>query len=1075
MDVTQPVRLPLFSHQLPIATTPDVHEAELEELLIYDDLFLEYFNTFLALSAFPVRTNYDRLTGNVQDVDGTLQDRAQDYGADDLQREATLFWLRQERLALFSRSPLYLEYKLAKLLVRPLEDRQPGSRYSIRGYSRQTDSAALSTGHCSAAPQGLSSPSILLGLPGPEGSFPNRVHSTPAAPGYESDTYRLSLLAQYGDAIIRLCQPHSPQGVDSDLYGPFTHSEANDPSCLESPGLRLHNEDTAEDHMDTRDPRSVVWSDGDRGMGWTDTEELYISEEEEETFVRRHNLTMSALQRLKEEALSSMDGVRRFRLFLQDTQGSHMFLFWMDCEAFKEQSVHLEVDHGPEDARHLCAHLFRSLQNKYRFILSPDCQEQIRLCQQDLGPSYRSLRRTQYDALRRLRSYWVPRFLIHQQRCHLVRHTEQKGVTSDSASPEVAIYPSPLVDPVMGDASTTPGVTDNDTLFGRPDDQISGPSIPDRMIPALRNDAQARGTFLHYLNRFEQPKTTQIFLLWQELSEYGERGTEWDHGGPSQQLVPDVCPESSMTPAGDSWTHHGRRDLGGPDLSLGGTQLEDLRTAYHSALAALRDPWIRFLKYDITMFLKFCFPNSQESGSSANKGRKPRQKRLSKENRQWGPHYGGGKKVKRRKDPVMVSSLVPGHPAHDPSIPLEMLQYRAVYKAYKKLVQETEEPQTLRVLETLHSLQSNSDDWKVPGLVQKVLELDPIQTPQLTGLRKHLTAELSRGVISSSSITQLTRVLASLLAASFTKFWGELSGRLKDYGVEPPGNEGWARLEPILLALSTKMAVKRLHGRKDEVYHPAQLQPTEEDGDAFNQTLDMAARGWPTPEVLHFLKYLQTHGLQEGLPLLENNLLCCLELRKYKNAHHAMPDRGLLKRKVHVIKERFLLSHGNPVLQLSPELLEVALQDTEAAAHTDLPSITLFHHLHDRLTDSLLPFWAGFRKAWASRSPASAQRVPLLRVQQMLRKRLALFEVEEVPLTTFHLPPIQPSSHKAPSMVTFSFSMSNGLILKENSAKTPDPPASRRTSQTRVLPSMRTPSLVSDQEEPHLSVTAEQS
>lgn len=49
----------------------------------------------------------------------------------------------------------------------------------------------------------------------------------------------------------------------------------------------------------------------------------------------------------------------RLMRFLQDTQGIHIFHFWMDCEAFKEQSVDLEVNHSPEDARHLCVHLFR--------------------------------------------------------------------------------------------------------------------------------------------------------------------------------------------------------------------------------------------------------------------------------------------------------------------------------------------------------------------------------------------------------------------------------------------------------------------------------------------------------------------------------------------------------------------------------------------------------------------------------------------------------------------------------------------------------------------------------------------
>ncbi|KAM3930865.1 uncharacterized protein RB166_004336 [Leptodactylus fuscus] len=1036
----------------------DVHETELEELLIYDDLFLEYFNAFLALPAFPVRIFYDRLTGNVCDLDGISQDDPDVYGASDLQRETTLFWLRQERLPLFRKSLLYIEYKLTKLLVRPLEDPQPASRYGIRGYSRQTNSVALSTSHGSTGPQQFSAPSVWPEeLPVTAGRFPSRVHSTPAAPGYDSDPYRLSLLQQYGDTIMRLCQPPDPQVVDDDLYAAITHSEITVPRFPESPDLQLRIEATAwaEDQRDTRDPTDVVWSNGDRG---TDTEDNLT--EEEENFVKQHNLTMSTLQQLKEEALSSRAGLGRFLHFLQDTQGIHMFRFWMDCEAFKEQSVDLEVNHSPEDARHLCVHLFRDIQNKYQHHLSPECQEQIRLCQQSRGPSYHALRRSQYDALRRLRSYWIPRFLIHQQKRSPVSLTDHTGVKSDSTS-----HPSLITDPAIGDGSVTPRMIEGDTIF-RPLVDQEGPSssLSGRMISALKNDAQAGGTFLHYLNRFETPKTTQIFLLWQELNEYGEWGPGQNDSAPCQCQGPAVYPQSSVTRAGESCLHCGNGDpvMGRSDLSEG-IQVADLGSTYHLALAALREPWIRFLKYDIAMFLRYCVPlshnKSQELGSTGYEERKPKPKRLYKENREKGLHFGGSKKVKKRKDPLMVPGFTtgPGHLDQDPNIPLEMLQHKAIYKAYKKLIQETEEPQTMMILEMFHALQCNKEDHKVLGLIQKVLELDAIQNPQLQGLRKHLTSEISKGAIKSSSIEQVTRFLGMLLAVSFNRFWGEMSNRLKEYGVEQSENGGWTRLEPILLAISTKMVMKRLHGRRNDTYHPAQLLPGVDDGDSFHQALEMAAQGWPTPEVLHFLKYLQTHGPPEGLPLLENNLLCCLELRKYKNAHHAMPDRGLLKKKVHVIKERFLLLRENPGLQLSPEHMEAALRDTETAeaAHSDLPSISLFDHLHDRLSDSLLPFWAGFRKAWAARSPASAQRVPLLRVQQMLRKRLALFEVEETPLRTFHLPPVQQNFNKTtPSMVTFSFSMTNGLTLKESGAETTDPLACRRTSNTEDLPSI---------------------
>ncbi|XP_075060560.1 uncharacterized protein LOC142145022 [Mixophyes fleayi] len=1037
----------------------EFQEGELEEILIYEDLFLEYFNAFLALPAFPVRLFYDRLTGNVRELDGVLQDNLGEYGANDLQRERTMYWMRQERLSLFRKSSLYLQYKLAKLLLRPLEDPQPVSRYGIRGYSRQTNSAALSTSYSSTAPHPLSSHSIL-----PERSvglvrrLPSRVHSTPAASGYESETYMLSLLEEYRDVIMSLYQPLDSHILDDGLYTSFNYSETRECDAQDSPAFQNQTDPPVlpADIEDARtEARDMEWTDSEQGMEWTD---IYTITEEEEDFLKQHNLTKATLQQLKEEALSTRVGMGVFISFLQGTLGSHLLHFWMDCEEFKEKSVDLEINHSPEDARHLCVHLFRIIQNKYRLYLSPECQEQIRLGQQNWGPSYHALRRSQYDALRRLRSYWIPRFFIHQQRQHLIRHEKSKKL--ESISPENSDIRPDLMDSAIGGTRLllTPGQRGSDNAMTSTSHQGAhwstkscSKSPLDKLVPALKNDRGAGGVFMYYLQRFEPQQNAQIFLLWQELSEYGDWGPGPGTSGSQRRVIGrngDTYPPSSIphADAGYVYTEHTDR-----------TQLSDLASAGRWALAALCDPWIRFLNYDITVFLKYCVPASynkmEETETSAMTSG---QNRTNKDKRQRALTYEDNKKIRRKKDRLMVPGPVTGYLSQSQQeLPLEMLQHKAVYRAYRKVVQETEEPQTLKILDIFHALQSNKDR-KMLGLIQKVLELDDIQNPQLQVLRKHLTNDLSKGRISSLSIKQATVFLSTLLASSFNTFWGEMLGRLKDYGVEQSGNEAWARLEPIIQALTTKMILKRLHGQRSDVFYPARMQPSVEDISAFNRALQLASQGWPTPEVLHFLRYLQAHGPQEGLPLLENNLLCCLEVQKYKNSHHSMPDRGLLRRKVNVIKERFLLPQTNPVLQLSPELLETAMQVAASAAHADLPSASIFNQLQESLSDSLLPFWAGFRKTWLMRSPASAQRVPLLRAQQMLRRRLALFQLDETPRRTFHLPPVQhPPEQEPPSMVTFSFSITHGVTLKEKSLPGRDsetPPDSRRTPQPGVLP-----------------------
>ncbi|XP_053314979.1 uncharacterized protein LOC128482984 [Spea bombifrons] len=894
-----------------------------------------------------------------------------------------------------------------------------------------------------------------------------------------------------------------------------------------------------------------------RGLAWSATDDVFPTTEDEAQFLKQHNLTWSSLQQLKEAALGTREGMGRFTEFLRGTSGSHLFHFWMDCEEFKEHTGDLEANRDPEQSRLLSVRLFRFIHSKYQMSLGAENLEQIRVSQLNWGPTFHAFRRSQYDALRRLRSYWIPRFLIHQQRSQRRAHrseavpgsfppankprsgpdhseserkkkskapSEKPASGSDShvgrgdvsreirggvsreilvgvsreirggASREIrsAVSREILVcvsreirgavsreirggvsreirgavsreihgavsREIRGGASREIRGAVSREIRGAVSREIRSDLLLRRLHSALRSDREAGGAFLHYLKRFESPQKARALLLWKDLGDLSERQSQQTHDERHRQaagyiddvhLGPNAFRAASEIPSAAG--------------SFPAGTLLDWGSACQVALAALFQPWIRFLRYDIAVFLEFCAPTlfqeDKEPAGATGSHRQPGQKR-NKNEREHGSFTLQGGKVhsKRRKERLIPPREASGHAGghrQDAETLKEMLHHRAVYKVYRNVVQDTEEPEMLKALELLRALTETQGDRRLLGLVKKTLELDVLLSPYTKGLRKRLEKELLKGQIRRSTLEETTGFLSSLLAESFGKFWAEMSGRLKDYGVEKPGGEGWARIQPILKVIATKIVLKRLQGRKNQSCHPVKTLPSAEDIDLFNQALQVAAQGWPTPEVLHFLRHLQTHGPQEGLPLLENNLLCCLEVQKYKNIHHPMPDRGLVKRKVKVVKERFLLPQMNPVLQLSPELLQKALQEAEAAEQSELPPPTLFNHLQDALRDSLLPFWAGFRKTWVNRSPASAQRLPLLRVQQMLRRRLALFELEEIPTKTFHLPPLKNlPTRRFPSMVTFSFSISNGVKIMENSHReTPTPQDNRRMSRVGELP-----------------------
>jgi len=123
----------------------------------------------------------------------------------------------------------------------------------------------------------------------------------------------------------------------------------------------------------------------------------------------KHQIT---IEELKREVLGSLQGMELFKTFLEDTSGKHLFNFWLDAERYKES-----LESEPEDTlREQMTRLFREIQDKYKNSLTVDAKEQIERALYHGGLTQDLFARTQYDMLRRLRSYWIPRFLVHVER-----------------------------------------------------------------------------------------------------------------------------------------------------------------------------------------------------------------------------------------------------------------------------------------------------------------------------------------------------------------------------------------------------------------------------------------------------------------------------------------------------------------------------------------------------------------------------------------------------------------------------------------------------------------------------------
>ncbi|CAH8498718.1 unnamed protein product [Schistosoma bovis] len=146
---------------------------------------------------------------------------------------------------------------------------------------------------------------------------------------------------------------------------------------------------------------------------------------------QRQNIPM---QQLKELLLSSRDGMKDFMAFLVTTNGIHLVDFWLDCEAIKMIS---SMQNSSYESIKLKFNLLRDLEDRYLLQLTSKAREKLFTSINTISDYFLTNRHNknnnpnesylyqlgnmmfdcvQYDCLRRLRYYWLPRWLLHWER-----------------------------------------------------------------------------------------------------------------------------------------------------------------------------------------------------------------------------------------------------------------------------------------------------------------------------------------------------------------------------------------------------------------------------------------------------------------------------------------------------------------------------------------------------------------------------------------------------------------------------------------------------------------------------------
>ncbi|XP_078313752.1 uncharacterized protein LOC111129190 isoform X10 [Crassostrea virginica] len=580
----------------------------LEDLLAYDDLFLDYFNAFLSLPVFPQPLRYNRLTGDFEDASKHLHRDSSSvsslsseednlpYGTTDSERDKLLEWAREERLPLFLSTQLFREFKLCKLLLRPLDDRYSASRNSsnqLRGYSRQSESyvsslsnSADNSGHDEiddeemAIMQSQFQNSTLFKYQRPGSravSMPTRldfeaefyVQGSTATPGTQepppSETMpkSASFKKKIREVTNRDEEGDIPDRKPSVVkFDPATSDVKSKRSAQKDRRQKSEVEEAFMRHARVLSAplnyadymRHPMFGDFDflfgedepdpDGRVYVSFQDERVSEEQTETDVKNMEgrLKMS-LQQLKEQVLGKHDSMEGFKEFLADTAGIHLLNFWLDCEYFKDAMENFDEIFNM-DIRN---RLFRDIQDKYKLNLTEEARDQITKASCNSSLSHTVFIRTQYDVLRRLRAYWVPRYLIHMERLRELRAIGNvmgiKGIRVENSVRKITPFlPSiSLVNsmPVRPDDVLTYSKTKSWDFLSRGgrklDSRISSaklkpslhPPMPpkltkDRFLVALTSDKVAGGPFQRYLDKQEDRQLVSCLLFWQDVTDYGK-------------------------------------------------------------------------------------------------------------------------------------------------------------------------------------------------------------------------------------------------------------------------------------------------------------------------------------------------------------------------------------------------------------------------------------------------------------------------------------------------------------------------------------------------------------------------
>ncbi|KAL7061652.1 hypothetical protein AAHC03_0729 [Spirometra sp. Aus1] len=358
------------------------------------------------------------------------------FGATDNERECMLDWARKYRLVHFLETDLFREFKLCKLLRQSVEKVPCNACPSLPDWQyreqKKSESLGLLFGYdswedCSSLAVDSSIEVTVEKM---------RPRETPIATSSDYDncyiktTISAFLPEMHKSAMtepsseITLANSRSWEGGEPDKE----EGSSDDGAVTRHSSRRWL---TPSGHT-TEDWRpDVQWKDCHHGTGTVDEVEETSGEELVNELSHLEERQRLGIQQIKEFLLADREGMQDFLHFLLPTRGIHLVKFWMDCEAILSHIKDSLSDH------YLLEHVqnARTLERTYESFLPRSTHALLlnavtcfsRAVTTDKGIDVvetkdtetlvflgcANLDRAQYAVVKRLRSYWLPRWMLH--------------------------------------------------------------------------------------------------------------------------------------------------------------------------------------------------------------------------------------------------------------------------------------------------------------------------------------------------------------------------------------------------------------------------------------------------------------------------------------------------------------------------------------------------------------------------------------------------------------------------------------------------------------------------------------